>query len=274
MPTVNFHTSGSKLTVTIDGEQLPIYSLLVRNPTYAVQPDGKMQFIFPDGRYIYNLPKTSVQFEGVAFNPSTDNMTDKLEYQFTPEGRPVGTVATPTWQATLDETAGSELDRDNTVLNQHTLSFILDDLDNQNNAIRFSGHPTTQGARTLDIRFYDAETNNGTAGGMFASVLNSGLFVDMGLVVIPANGTNNMEVSVNGSTVKLSTGDNANKKEIVITPTAATLQSKVGGVQGAAKKIAAISTADNFANDAAAATGGIAIGELYHTSGAVKVRLA
>ncbi|HEY9342630.1 MAG TPA: hypothetical protein VIQ23_13685 [Hanamia sp.] len=31
--------------------------------------------------------------------------------------------------------------------------------------------------------------------------------------------------------------------------------------------------ADNYADDAAAATGGIAIGGLYHTSGTVKVRL-
>lgn len=31
--------------------------------------------------------------------------------------------------------------------------------------------------------------------------------------------------------------------------------------------------ADNFADDAAAATGGIAIGGLYHTAGTVKVRL-
>lgn len=29
----------------------------------------------------------------------------------------------------------------------------------------------------------------------------------------------------------------------------------------------------NFANDGAAASGGVAVGELYHTSGAVKVRL-
>jgi hypothetical protein len=29
----------------------------------------------------------------------------------------------------------------------------------------------------------------------------------------------------------------------------------------------------NFANDAAAATGGVPVGNLYHTAGAVKVRL-
>lgn len=39
------------------------------------------------------------------------------------------------------------------------------------------------------------------------------------------------------------------------------------------KKIQGINVADNFANDAAAATGGIAVGGLYHTAGAVKVRL-
>jgi hypothetical protein len=32
--------------------------------------------------------------------------------------------------------------------------------------------------------------------------------------------------------------------------------------------------ADNFANDAAAAIGGIAVGKLYHTAGAVKIRLS
>lgn len=36
---------------------------------------------------------------------------------------------------------------------------------------------------------------------------------------------------------------------------------------------AIVNTSDNFANDAAAATGGIAVGQLYHTSGTVKVRL-
>lgn len=35
-----------------------------------------------------------------------------------------------------------------------------------------------------------------------------------------------------------------------------------------------VDTAKNFANDAAAATGGVAVGGIYHTSGALKVRLA
>ena len=34
-----------------------------------------------------------------------------------------------------------------------------------------------------------------------------------------------------------------------------------------------VKTTDNFANDSAAATGGIAIGQYYHTSGVVKIRL-
>jgi hypothetical protein len=34
-----------------------------------------------------------------------------------------------------------------------------------------------------------------------------------------------------------------------------------------------IKTTDNFANDSAAATGGVALGGLYHTSGTVKIRL-
>ena len=34
-----------------------------------------------------------------------------------------------------------------------------------------------------------------------------------------------------------------------------------------------VATSDNFANDAAAATGGIAIGQYYHTAGVVKIRL-
>lgn len=37
---------------------------------------------------------------------------------------------------------------------------------------------------------------------------------------------------------------------------------------------ASVAVADDFADDAAAATGGIGIGELYHTSGAVKIRVA
>jgi len=36
---------------------------------------------------------------------------------------------------------------------------------------------------------------------------------------------------------------------------------------------ALIDVASDFANDAAAATGGIKVGGLYHTSGAVKIRL-
>jgi acetyltransferase-like isoleucine patch superfamily enzyme len=34
-----------------------------------------------------------------------------------------------------------------------------------------------------------------------------------------------------------------------------------------------VNTFDNFANDTAAATGGIAIGQYYHTAGVVKIRL-
>jgi len=37
--------------------------------------------------------------------------------------------------------------------------------------------------------------------------------------------------------------------------------------------IALVNTSDNFANDSAAATGGIAIGQYYHTAGVVKIRL-
>ena len=35
-----------------------------------------------------------------------------------------------------------------------------------------------------------------------------------------------------------------------------------------------VKVADNFANDSAAATGGVAVGGLYHTDGVVKIRLA
>ena len=35
-----------------------------------------------------------------------------------------------------------------------------------------------------------------------------------------------------------------------------------------------VKVADNFANDSAAATGGVAVGCLYHTDGVVKIRLA
>jgi hypothetical protein len=43
---------------------------------------------------------------------------------------------------------------------------------------------------------------------------------------------------------------------------------------GAAEKnVCLLNVGDNYANDGAAATGGIAIGQLYHTSGAVKIRL-
>jgi hypothetical protein len=41
-----------------------------------------------------------------------------------------------------------------------------------------------------------------------------------------------------------------------------------GGVYDALPKVA-----DNYANDAAAAIGGIAIGKMYHTAGVVKIRL-
>lgn len=36
---------------------------------------------------------------------------------------------------------------------------------------------------------------------------------------------------------------------------------------------ATVDVADNFADDGAAATGGVAIGELYHNAGAVRIRL-
>lgn len=36
---------------------------------------------------------------------------------------------------------------------------------------------------------------------------------------------------------------------------------------------AAVKVADNYADDAAAAAGGIPVGGLYHTAGAVKIRL-
>lgn len=42
----------------------------------------------------------------------------------------------------------------------------------------------------------------------------------------------------------------------------------------AAARTALILVASNFADDAAAAVGGIAVGGLYHTSGAVKIRLS
>jgi hypothetical protein len=35
-----------------------------------------------------------------------------------------------------------------------------------------------------------------------------------------------------------------------------------------------VKVADNFADNSAAATGGIAVGGLYHTNGTVKIRLA
>ena len=35
-----------------------------------------------------------------------------------------------------------------------------------------------------------------------------------------------------------------------------------------------VKVADNFANDSAAAAGGVAVGGLYHTYGVVKIRLA
>lgn len=39
------------------------------------------------------------------------------------------------------------------------------------------------------------------------------------------------------------------------------------------KSVMLVDPVNNFANDAAAATGGIPVGGLYHTTGAVKVRL-
>lgn len=42
---------------------------------------------------------------------------------------------------------------------------------------------------------------------------------------------------------------------------------------GAYKRIMVLDPADDYANDGAAAAGGIAVGDLYHTSGAVKIRL-
>ncbi len=45
-------------------------------------------------------------------------------------------------------------------------------------------------------------------------------------------------------------------------------------VADSAGNIPLVGIADDFLNDAAAATGGIAVGELYHTSGVVKIRLS
>lgn len=49
------------------------------------------------------------------------------------------------------------------------------------------------------------------------------------------------------------------------------LSGKVHGLENSSA--ITLSTSKNFANDAAAATGGIKVGELYHTSGTVKIRL-
>lgn len=56
--------------------------------------------------------------------------------------------------------------------------------------------------------------------------------------------------------------------KIRIRPASATLEK--GGVQ---KYIMFLSSDDDYANDAAAAAGGVEVGDLYHTSGAVKIRL-
>ena len=42
----------------------------------------------------------------------------------------------------------------------------------------------------------------------------------------------------------------------------------------AAVNVGAVKVADNYATDAAAATGGVPVGGLYHNAGAVRIRLS
>lgn len=44
-------------------------------------------------------------------------------------------------------------------------------------------------------------------------------------------------------------------------------------ISGELPDISYVDPADDFADDAAAATGGVAVGGLYHTEGVVKIRL-
>lgn len=52
------------------------------------------------------------------------------------------------------------------------------------------------------------------------------------------------------------------------------LNKKIKPLYNAVKQQRTVVIANNFADDVAAATGGIPIGGLYHTNGAVKIRLS
>ncbi len=72
-------------------------------------------------------------------------------------------------------------------------------------------------------------------------------------------------------TVTLYKDDGAgNSKQLEIEPDAVTIDTNFSGK----KPIATVAVADDFANDAAAALGGIPVGGCYHTAGVVKIRLS
>lgn len=130
------------------------------------------------------------------------------------------------------------------------------------------GGGTLQAA--IDAGAVLTKDNTIDAGGHNLSILNSQY------ITVSADNNNDkgadLTAIVSGGDyiLNLEAYDSVNETKLSITKTSATIQKDAG----TAKEIATIRVADNFANDAAAAIGGIRVGEQYHTSGAVKVRLA
>jgi hypothetical protein len=82
-------------------------------------------------------------------------------------------------------------------------------------------------------------------------------------------GSNFNIVRAEGNRCFVYSTDGDNEGYLKVTPTAALLN-----IRNIEKTVVSVRAVDNFADDSAAATGGVAVGEFYHTSGVVKMRLA
>ncbi len=152
------------------------------------------------------------------------------------EDNPPGAGGSGTLQDALD--AGSVLNKNNTIVNPV-------------NEIRLLGGDSTY---ALKVCYIVADPNGAN---LYAQ--DDGDEKDSAVNILPTL-----------VTIQSFNNLSSDNLEMRITPTNATINKNNAGV----KQIATVNLADDFANDAAAATGNIPVGGCYHTSGTVKIRLA
>ncbi len=92
----------------------------------------------------------------------------------------------------------------------------------------------------------------------------------------PSDGSHSRTLTIDKANINLAWGEDGSVLNFVNpgSPTAYSPLSVNGTFADSAGNIPLVEIADDFLNDAAAATGGIAVGGLYHTSGVVKIRLS